>query len=111
VIYSDYISKEIVDRYEVHDYRHAAAILANEFPTEFREICSALSKFFITRDDIIKPGGNESNIPKKLSAILRPIGWEEKKLEAKMVADSVEAQYPTLFKTPTLSTVSEDCLV
>lgn len=95
VIWEDFIPADIRELYEVKDYRHAAAILANEFPQEFQEICQALLDFRITRDDIRKPGGNESDIPKKFSAILRPLGWVEKQMKAKMVADEVEVHQDT----------------
>lgn len=95
MIWDDFVPSDLASLYEIRDYRHAAAILANEFPLEFSEICQALSTFRITRDDILKPGGNESDIPKKMSAILRPLGWVEKKLQAKMVADDVEVHQDT----------------
>ena len=95
MIWSEYIPRKIAKRYEIHDYRHATAILANEFPEEFRELCQALEKFSISHTDILTPGGNESTIPKKISAILRPLGWEEDKLQAKMVVDDKEVQQDT----------------
>ena len=95
MIWSNFVPDRISTLYEVRDYRHAAAILANEFPVEFGEICGALNQFRFSRDDILKPGGNESSIPKKVSAILRPLGWVEKQLQAKMVADDVEVHQDT----------------
>ena len=95
--FSDYIPTDIVDLYEIHDYRHASAILANEYQEEFRDICCALREFRLTRDDITQPGGNESLIPKKLSKILRPLGWKEKKLQAKLVVDEEEVSHDTHF--------------
>jgi len=71
----------------VHDFRHAACILASEFPEEFGEILDALRAFRITTTDITKSGGNESNIPKIISKILRPLGWKEDQLKAEMVVD------------------------
>jgi hypothetical protein len=86
LIWSDFIPEDIRERYEVHDYHHAAAILRNEFPREFDELCAALRKFRVTTAEIRKSGGNESDIPKKFSALLRP-SWAEKKLKASMVVD------------------------
>ncbi len=95
MIWADYIPSDISENYEIKDFRHAAAILAHEFPAEFDELCEALRKFKITKTDICKPGGNESTIPKKMSAILRPLGWEEKKLQARMIADDIEVHQDT----------------
>ncbi|MEZ5196703.1 MAG: hypothetical protein R2764_09960 [Bacteroidales bacterium] len=62
-----YIPKEIAERYEIHDYKHAATILAKEFPVEFKEICASLLSFKFSKNDILVGGGNESNIPKIFS--------------------------------------------
>ena len=79
-----YIPKDIQKLYEIHDFKHAAAILAKEFPKEFKEICKALRQFKFTQQDILARGGNESEIPKKFSTILRPLGWKEKNLGAEL---------------------------
>lgn len=84
---TDHIPDFLGKIYEVHNYRHAAAILATDFPTEFEEICSVLTKFQFTDDQIIKGGGNESEIPKTFSSLLRPLDWVEKRLDAEMVVD------------------------
>lgn len=82
-----HVPESVSSRYEVHDFHHAAAILAVEFPKEFQEICKALDAFSITAEVVRKPGGNESDIPKRISAILRPLGWEEAVLSATMSVD------------------------
>ncbi len=91
----DYIPADIADLYEIHDYHHAATILAKEYREEFADICRALREFRLTKGDITKPGGSESDIPKKFSKILRPLGWEEKKLKAKLVVDDEEVSHDT----------------
>lgn len=82
--FEDYIPDELSELYEIHDYRHAAAILAKEFPIEFSELCTALLAFRFTDNDILIGGGRESNIPKNFSKILRPLGWGEKNLAAEL---------------------------
>jgi len=64
-------------KYEVYSYRSAATILTQSHPEEFDDIQRALTKFTITRRMIRIAGGNESEIPKLLSAALRPKGWHE----------------------------------
>lgn len=86
----EYIPRDIADLYEVHDYKHAAAILKNEFPIEFEELCNALRAFRLNAQNVRDPGGSESAIPKKFSDILRPMGWGEKRLNAKVVVDGHE---------------------
>lgn len=87
MIWTDYIPGEIRDSYEVHDYLHAAAILCSEFPEEFKDVCDVLRSFRITTKDIVDKGGSESNIPKLFAKVLRPRGWEEKRLTAQHTVD------------------------
>jgi CRISPR-associated protein Csd2 len=89
MVWEDHIPEDISKLYEIHDFRHAAAILATEFNEEFQEVCAALRNFRFTEEDIIVGGGNESNIPKRFSSILRPMGWRHQQLNAKMIVDDV----------------------
>lgn len=82
-----YFPQGLLDLYETYEYRHAAAILANEFPSEFDDICRALFVFRFTDTQVRMPGGNESDIPKTISDELRPRDWVESKLRAKQVVD------------------------
>jgi hypothetical protein len=80
-----YISAEVRGLYDVYSYRHAAAILANSFPNELAEIEKALLEFRITTVDIGTPGGNESDMPKKYSRVLRPAGWVEARIQGDLL--------------------------
>lgn len=93
--WQQYIPADIASIYEIHDYRHAAVILAQEFSNEFEEVCAALRHFRFTEDDIKQAGGNESLIPKKFSALLRPLSWKERKLNAKLIVDDREVSHDT----------------
>ena len=91
---ADHVPHDIRDLYEVHDYKHAAAILASEFPQEYVEICEALRKFRFKESWIVAGGKNESQIPKAFSKILRPT-WKEGRLEASLVVDNAAVQSDT----------------
>jgi len=95
MIWQEHIPKDIAELYEIHDHKHASAILATEFPSEFEEICNSLRSFRFSEDDIKKSGGNESAIPKIFSKILRPNGWIERKLTARMLVDDDEISHDT----------------
>jgi hypothetical protein len=77
-----YIPADITDRYEVRNYRNAAQILATSAREQFAELLSAFRAFSLTTNDIRKPGGNESDIPKQLTTALSPLGWEETRIRA-----------------------------
>lgn len=85
-----YINAEVRELYDVFSYRHAAAILANSFPAELKEIEQALLAFRITTRDIGLPGGNESIIPKRFSRALRPAGWVETRIQGDLLVKSQE---------------------
>lgn len=80
-----YIPADIRERYEVYSYRSAALILSEAHPVEFAELMEALRSFTITTEIIAKPGGNESDIPKIVSASLRPVGWYETTIQADLL--------------------------
>jgi len=40
-----HVPNSLKELYEIHDFKHAAAILSKEFPKEFNEICDALIQF------------------------------------------------------------------
>jgi CRISPR-associated protein Csd2 len=71
------VPADIFQKYEVYSYKNAAVILSEVRQAEFAEICSALRTFSITKEMIVKAGGNESDMPKLFSASLRPMGWHE----------------------------------
>ena len=93
--YTDYLPEDIQQLYEIHDFKHAAAILSNEFSLEFNEICNALKAFKLTEANITDQGGRESQIPKNVSSILRPLGWKEGQLNAKLMVDDEVINYDT----------------
>lgn len=82
---NDYLPPEFLDLYEVHNYRHAVEVLATGCPDEFAELIRALSQFRITTADILAKGGNESQIPKRLASLLRPLQWFETRIHGDLV--------------------------
>jgi CRISPR-associated protein Csd2 len=84
-----HLPKDVLDLYEVHDFHHASAILAGDFPEEFADLVSALRQFRFSEEQVRKPGGSESEMPRTFSALLRPKGWEVRKLRATRAVDDV----------------------
>jgi hypothetical protein len=83
------IPADLREKYEVYSYRSAATILAESHPEEFAELCQALRDFQITRTIIRTAGGNESDVPKLLSASLRPQGWEETIIRGDLLVERI----------------------
>lgn len=71
------LPEAIFRKFRVASYRKAAAILKHGLSSEFSEVVDALARFEITTEMIRKPGGNESEIPRVISALLRHNRWHE----------------------------------
>lgn len=80
-----YVPADILAKYEVYSYRNAALILSEAHPVEFSELMDALRRFKLTREIISTAGGNESQIPKAISSLLRPYGWHETTIQADLL--------------------------
>lgn len=84
-----FLPEDIRMLYEVHNYRNAAQVLATGCPDEFQEIIEGLRAFRLTLADIRKPGGNESDIPKRISGLLREKGWLETRIKGDLLITKV----------------------
>jgi hypothetical protein len=84
-----FIPEDIRSLYEIHNYRNAAQVLATGCPNEFEELIEALRTFRVTVADIRKPGGNESDIPKKISRLLRKKDWKETRIKGDLLITKV----------------------
>ena len=87
---SHYIRKKLFEKFEFQNYGHALEILYEAFPQEWEEIQDCLEKLFISIDDLMAAGGNETAIPKKFDDILYPLGWRE----IRITGDLLVKMYP-----------------
>ena len=89
------IPKDIEDSYEIHEWRHAWAILATDFPKEFKSLITVLREFKLKSSWIIVGGGNKGPIAKALDGRLGELGWTVKNFDTKLVLDGKEIDSPT----------------
>ena len=90
--WKELLPKSIVEKYELYNFNSAVEILTQSHSEEFFDIIQALERFQITTEDIITPGGNESSVPKKLSALLRPLDWKELEISGDLVVQLFEGK-------------------
>lgn len=107
------IDKEIEKlkiKYEVEEYRHALAILKNDFKEELLEILEILNGFELLASDILEPGGRKSPISEKIDSVFYSKGWKEVEFDTvislqkkEYEKDSTKAQLGEVeeYKTPT----------
>lgn len=82
----------IAGKYEFYNFNSALEILTQSYPKEFGEIVQTLERFEIRIDDILEKGGNESNIPKKLNELLRPLDWKEIEISGDLTVRLLEGK-------------------
>ncbi|WHN65666.1 BglII/BstYI family type II restriction endonuclease [Cysteiniphilum sp. QT6929] len=90
-ILSDYIHSH----YEVYEYKHACAILKEDFPEEWSELLGLLSNFKLKKSWIVNPGGRKSKVSEYIDTYLYKRGWVEKQFNTQVVIDSVNYDSPT----------------
>src|SRR5574341_1031398 len=91
----DLLPSFIRENYELHEYKHATAILKTDFPDELRDIVDVLSSFRVFKSHIVVGGGGKSKLVQALERPLRARGWEEKQWETKIIVDRKTRESPT----------------
>ncbi|MCW5574618.1 MAG: restriction endonuclease [Burkholderiales bacterium] len=91
----DVFPQFIRENYEVHQWRHACAILARDFPHELNEIVDVLTRFRVRKSWIAKGGGNKSPISKWIDGELSRYGWVAKNFDTRIVVDQTQIDSPT----------------
>ena len=91
----DLLPAKIRRDFEVHEWKHAAAILYHDFRAEWDDIIAVLSGFRLKKSWITNPGGRKSEISEHIDSFLYARGWIEKQFETKVIVDAEEMASPT----------------
>jgi hypothetical protein len=83
------------ENYEVHEWKHACAILASDFPVEWQDMCAVLTDFRLLRSAIAVGGGRKSKVSEAIDAALYARGWIEKNFDTKISIDDTTLESPT----------------
>lgn len=75
------VPAHIRQRYEFIEVRNAAAVMQASNPDEFCELLGVLEDFNLYTSDLLTPGGQESQIPKRLNGAFRTLGWREARVD------------------------------
>jgi hypothetical protein len=85
----------ILTNYEVHEWRHASAVLENDFPEQWNEIIRVLTNFRLFRSSIAVGGGNKSAVANSIDHEFSKFGWVEKAFDVSVIVDENEFDSPT----------------
>lgn len=83
------------EKYEIHEWRHAGAILRHDFPQEHADVCEVLGAFTLRKSWLVAGGGPKSRVSNWLDSELGKRGWVEKSFDTSIVVDSQEYESPT----------------
>ena len=83
------------ENYEVHEWKHACAILNGDLPDEWEDIVSVLSKFRLLKSWITNPGGSKSRVSRFIDEYLYERDWEEREFSTQIVVDDTTMESPT----------------
>nr|WP_155909378.1 MULTISPECIES: BglII/BstYI family type II restriction endonuclease [unclassified Mycolicibacterium] len=82
--YTRVLPQHIRNRYEFIETRNAAAILAATNPGRFDELLAALHEFQLRTDDLVQPGGQETELAARLNTAFRDKGWREARVDTRI---------------------------
>lgn len=86
---------DICSRYEIHEWKHASAILKYDFPSEWTDLMAMLREFKLRKSWIEKGGGNKSELAKWVDEFLGARGWTEKQFATSVIVDKMSMDSPT----------------
>ncbi len=81
--------------YEIHQWRHACAILAKDFPNELADLVDVLTRFRLKKRWIEVGGGNKSPISNWIDGELLHKGWVPKNFDTRILVDGTTLDSPT----------------
>jgi Restriction endonuclease BglII len=89
------IPPELHRLYEIHEWRHASAVLLKDFPAEWRDVLDVLLSFRLLKSRVVVPGGSKSFIAGTIDGALLGRGWIEKQFKTAITVDERTEQSPT----------------
>jgi len=89
------VPTDIHEKYEVHEWRHASAILQAVHPEEWAELLAVLRGFRLKRSSIAVGGGRKSLVAEELDKGFLHRGWAEKSFETAILVDQERRDSPT----------------
>jgi len=92
---TDLLPPFIRAHYEVHEWKHACAILKEDFPDEWRDICEVFNAFRLLRSWVSVAGGRKSKVSEAIDQSLYQRGWVEKQFATELVVDGRRSESPT----------------
>ncbi|MRX50768.1 restriction endonuclease [Paracoccus sp. S-4012] len=91
----DRLAPFVAAHYEVHEWRHASAILVQDYPEEWDDLMAVLEAFRLHRRWIEVGGGNKSKVSGFIDGFLAARGWRERQFRTAVQIDDTRLESPT----------------
>lgn len=85
----------IRDHYEIHEWKHACAILKEDFNDEWEDLVAVLTEFRLLKSSITTPGGRKSKVSEFIDSFLYERDWIEKEFATQVIIDDDARETPT----------------
>ncbi len=91
----DRLPRFVRDNYEFHEWKHASAILSQDFPAEWGDLLALLQDLRLRKSWISVGGGNKSKLAIYVDDFLVRRGWVEKQFQTAIEVDGKRLDSPT----------------
>lgn len=91
----DLLPRFVREHYEIHEWKHACAILKQDFVDEWNDVMAVLTEFRLKKSWITNPGGRKSKVSEFIDRFLYDRGWAEQEFQTQMVVDDKTTDTPT----------------
>jgi len=81
--------------YDVHEWRHASAVLRTDFREEWNDIVAVLTSFRLSKTHITVGGGGKSKVSGAIDGAFTARGWRERKFQTQIRVDDNVIDSPT----------------
>jgi Restriction endonuclease BglII len=85
----------VLEHYEVHEWKHACAILKGDFPEEWDDLIDLLQTFRLRRSWLTQGGGRKSKVAEAMDGFLYDLDWVEKEFATSVKVDTTTFDSPT----------------
>ncbi len=92
---TDFLPEYILTNYEVHEWKHACAILKYDFPKEWNDILELLLNFRLKKSWITAKGGSKSQVSSSIDSFFYQRNWVEKEFDTAVMVDDELMESPT----------------
>lgn len=90
-----HVPADILEKYEIYEWRHASAILKSDYPQEWEELLALLRAFELRKSWILEKGGRKTKLAQWIDDFLGARQWKETLFKTAIVVDNKQRQSPT----------------